>query len=74
MSDNNELLRPIILFVDKTHTDARARATFEPIQFTLGLFNQATRSRQEAWGASTDQRPETTVMPTPDVGRDGRQQ
>ena len=52
---------PIILFIDKTHTDTHGRLLLEPILMTLGIFNQETRNRPEAWrvlGFITDYLPE----------------
>jgi hypothetical protein len=40
---------PLILFVDKTHTDAKGNLTIEPVCTTLGIFNQKTCKKEEAW-------------------------
>ena len=45
----NEILIPIIFFTDKTHTDIHGRLCLEPVQFTLGIFNRATRNLSKAW-------------------------
>jgi hypothetical protein len=44
-----DVLCPLILFIDKTHTDAKGNQTLEPVCVTLGIFNQQTRNREEAW-------------------------
>jgi hypothetical protein len=44
-----DFLCPIIFFIDKTHTDHFGRFTLEPIRFTLGIFNRATRALSKAW-------------------------
>ena len=44
-----EILCPIIIFLDKTHTDSKGRLTQEPVMYTLGIFNQETRNKPEAW-------------------------
>ena len=37
--NSNEVLCPIIFFIDKTHTDINGRLCLEQIRFTLGIFN-----------------------------------
>jgi Plavaka transposase len=44
-----DVLCPLILFVDKTQTDAKGDLTLEPVCITLGIFNQNTRNKEEAW-------------------------
>jgi hypothetical protein len=44
-----DVLLPVILFVDKTHTDAVGRLKQEPVMFTLGCFDLKTRSNPDAW-------------------------
>lgn len=44
-----DILCPIVIFLDKTHTDAKGRLTQEPVMFTLALFNQETRNNRNAW-------------------------
>jgi hypothetical protein len=46
---NRDVLLPIILFIDKTHTDATGRLKQEPVLFTLGCFSLKTRSNPKAW-------------------------
>lgn len=46
---DGKILCPIIIFIDKTHTDAKGRLTQEPVLFTLGIFNQKTRNNPKAW-------------------------
>ena len=48
-ANNNEILCPIIFFIDKTHTDVQGRLCLEQIRFTLGIFNRQTRSNPNAW-------------------------
>ena len=48
-TNNNELLCPIIFFIDKTHTDVQGRLCLEQIRFTLGIFNRETRNNPNAW-------------------------
>ena len=48
-SENNEILCPIIFFIDKTHTDIQGRLCLEQIRFTLGIFNRQTRNNPNAW-------------------------
>ena len=49
ITHSNELLCPIIFFIDKTHTDVNGRLCLEPIRFTLGIFNRETRNNPTAW-------------------------
>jgi len=44
-----DVLLPVILFVDKTHTDVVGRLKQEPVLFTLGCFDLKTRSNPDAW-------------------------
>ena len=48
-ASKKEILCPIIIFVDKTHTDVKGRLTQEPVYYTLGIFNQKTRNNPRAW-------------------------
>lgn len=45
----NDLLVPIILFIDETTIDNAGGLHLEPVKFTLGIFNTQTRSSSEAW-------------------------
>ena len=45
--ENNEILCPIIFFIDKTHTDKNGRLCIEQIRFTLGIFNRETRNNSK---------------------------
>jgi len=47
--NGNDVLCPIILFIDKTQVDTLGKWTLEPVLFTLGIFNQATRNLSQAW-------------------------
>ena len=49
LKSNNDVLCPIIFFIDKTHTDINGRLCLEPIRFTLGIFNRETRNNPKAW-------------------------
>ncbi|MGL4757811.1 MAG: hypothetical protein ACRCXZ_00605, partial [Patescibacteria group bacterium] len=44
-----DVLCPLILFIDKTHIDIKGNLTLEPVCLTLGIFNQNTRNKEEAW-------------------------
>ena len=47
--NSNDVLLPIIFFIDKTHTDNHGRLCLEQIRFTLGIFNRTTRNNPLAW-------------------------
>ena len=47
--DTNEILVPVILYLDGISVDAHGRLTLTPLNMTLGIFNTATRQRPEAW-------------------------
>jgi hypothetical protein len=47
--NNTDILCPIILFIDKTQVDKFSKWTLEPVLFTLGIFNRATRNLSQAW-------------------------
>ncbi len=49
LKDKNDVLCPIIFFIDKTHTDTNGRLCLEPVRFTLGIFNRETRNIPLAW-------------------------
>jgi Plavaka transposase len=44
-----DVVCPLILFIDKTHTDTKGSLTLEPVCLTLGIFNKTTRNKEEAW-------------------------
>ena len=44
-----EILVPIIFYMDGISLDARGKLSLTPLNMTLGIFNVATRKRQEAW-------------------------
>jgi hypothetical protein len=48
-SNSDDVLLPIIFFIDKTHTDTHGRLCLEQIRFTLGIFNRKTRNNPLAW-------------------------
>jgi hypothetical protein len=47
--NGTDILCPIILFIDKTQIDTFSKWTLEPVLFTLGIFNRATRNLSHAW-------------------------
>lgn len=47
--EKRDLLVPIILFIDKTHIDAKGRLCLEPVTFTLGIFTKEARKHSYAW-------------------------
>ena len=49
LKDTNDVLCPIIFFIDKTHTDTNGRLCLEPIRFTLGIFNREARNDPSSW-------------------------
>ena len=44
-----DVLCPLILFIDKTHTDTKGNQTLEPICLTLGIFKKEIRRKENAW-------------------------
>ena len=48
-NDTGDSLLAIYLFIDKTFTDVYGRLNFEPVQFTLSIFNRKTRNQYHAW-------------------------
>ena len=49
MGNDKYLLCPIIFYCDTTYTDSKGKLTLEPISFTLGIYNLATRNQPYAW-------------------------
>ena len=47
--ENNEMLVPIILYMDGISLDANGRLTLTPLNMTLGIFNTVTRRSSTAW-------------------------
>ena len=47
--NETDCLCPIIIFIDKTQIDALSKWSLEPVLFTLGIFNRATRNLSSAW-------------------------
>ena len=47
--EDEEVLLPVILYVDKTHIDRGGRFTLEPVMFTLSIFTEKARRRVEFW-------------------------
>jgi hypothetical protein len=54
---NNEILVPIIGYMDGVSTDTNDRLPVTPLNITLGIFNTETRRKPEAW---------TTILLYPD--------
>ena len=46
---NRDKMIPIILFMDKTHTDINGRLKLEPVMFTLGIFKRECRADPSFW-------------------------
>ena len=46
---HGDFVLALYLFIDKTFTDVYGRLNFEPVQFTLSMFNRKTRNRYHAW-------------------------
>ena len=47
--EKNEILVPIIFYMDSISLDAHGRLTLTPLNMTLGIFNTETRKKPEAW-------------------------
>ena len=48
--NHNRIICGIILAIDKTHTDAKGKLCLEGVNFTLSIFNTATRrNNYRAW-------------------------
>ena len=47
--NSNEILVPIILYMDGISLDVHGKLTLTPLNFTLGIFNTETRTKAEAW-------------------------
>ena len=47
--NSNEILVPIIIYMDGISLDAHRKLTFTPQNFILGILNTETRSKAEAW-------------------------
>jgi hypothetical protein len=62
--NSNQLLCPLIFFIDKTHTDRNGRLCIEQIRFTLGIFKRHIRNEPRSWrclGYILDQPPTSGV-------------
>ena len=46
---SDDFLCPLIFFIDGTPIDVHGNLSMEPVQMTLGIFNQAARARPEFW-------------------------
>ena len=49
VKNSDDLLIPIILFIDKTHLDRNGRLTLEPVCMTLGIFKKEYRRHPQFW-------------------------
>ena len=47
--DSNDVLCPLIIFIDGTPIDTYGNLKLEAIMFTLGIFNRTTRNKSRAW-------------------------
>ena len=47
--NSNEMLVPIILYMDGISIDTHGKLTLTPLNMTLGIFNTSTRKTSEAW-------------------------
>jgi len=47
--EGEELVIPMVCFMDKTHIDRHGRLCQEPFCITLGIFNRQTRADPRAW-------------------------
>lgn len=47
--NKGDFILAFYLFIDKTFTDVYGKLNFEPVQFTLSLFNRKTRNSYHAW-------------------------
>ena len=45
----DDLLCPLIFFIDSVGLDAMQRQGLEPVTFTLGIFNRNTRNSNQFW-------------------------
>ena len=48
-TESRDFWLPIIIYVDKTGTDANQRHSLEPVLFTLGIFKREIRNQARAW-------------------------
>ena len=46
--NQDDLLVPIILFIDETTVASNGNCSIEPVSFTLGIFNRETRGKEDA--------------------------
>ena len=44
-----DVLLPVIMFIDKSHTDLKGNKTLEAVCITLGIFPRHIRNKPEAW-------------------------
>ena len=48
-TEPEDILCPLILFIDRTPTNLHGQLSLEPVSFTLGWFNAETRRKADAW-------------------------
>ena len=48
-NSSEEILCPLIFFIDGVAVDTYGRKSLEPVSFTLGFFNRQTRNQSSAW-------------------------
>ena len=48
-TESRDFWLPVIIYVDKTGTDANQRHSLEPVLFTLGIFSREIRNQARAW-------------------------
>ena len=48
-TEENDILVPVILFIDETTVANNGSCSIEPVSFTLGIFNRETRGNPDAW-------------------------
>ena len=71
--EEGDSILALYLFIDKTFTDVYGRLNFEPVQFSLSIFNRSTRNQYHAWrplGYITDLKCGENKMQITSIGRD----
>ena len=48
-TEENDILVPVIFFIDETTVAHNGSCSIEPVSFTLGIFNRETRGNPDAW-------------------------
>jgi hypothetical protein len=47
--EDNDLLCPVMFFIDGVSIDSAGRLSLEPVSFTLGIYNRRVRNLSSAW-------------------------